>query len=103
MLGSFQPRRESRSGKNGSERNRWYHAYPKARTNLDLGTFDLRVEPVVRGEGDRQEGSGDDTSYGREGQRHRGARHLGYSIRLLFSFLDGRQAVLGVCLRLVFR
>lgn len=46
-------------------------------TNLDLGALDLGVEPVVRGKGDRQKGSGDDTGYGGEGQRHRGARHLG--------------------------
>jgi len=45
-------------------------------TNLDLGALDLGVEPVVRGEGDRQEGSGDYTGYGGKGQRHRGARHL---------------------------
>lgn len=49
-------------------------------TNLDLGALDLGVEPVVRGKGDRQKGSGDDTGYGGEGQRHRGARHLGYFI-----------------------
>lgn len=46
-------------------------------TNLDLGALDLGIEPVVRGKGDRQKGSGDDTGYGGEGQRHRGARHLG--------------------------
>lgn len=48
----------------------------KLDTNLDLGALDLGIEPVVRGEGDRQEGSGDYTGYGGKGQRHRGARHL---------------------------
>lgn len=47
-------------------------------TNLDLSALDLGVEPVVRGEGDRQEGSRDYTGYGGKGQRHRGARHLDF-------------------------
>lgn len=58
----------------------------QAPTNLNLGALDLGVEPVVRGEGNRQEGSGDDTGYGGEGQRHRGAGHLA-AIREYLSFL----------------
>jgi len=49
----------------------------KPDTNLDLSALDLGVEPVVRGEGDRQQSSGDYTGYGGKRQRHCGARHLG--------------------------
>lgn len=74
-------------------------------TNLDLSALDLGVEPVVRGEGDRQEGSGDYTGYGGKGQRHCGARHLDIlssvsSLSLSYSLL--RRRVPSVSLSLFF-
>lgn len=62
--------------------------YINRATNLDLGTFDLGVEPVVRGKGDRYEASGNDTGYGREGQRHRGTGHLGILFFSLVFLVD---------------
>ncbi|KAK1118693.1 hypothetical protein K0M31_014994 [Melipona bicolor] len=78
-------------------------------TNLDLGALDLGVEPVVRRKGDRQEASGNDTGYGREGQRHRGTGHLGilyyffffllfffFSIFRLFSYSKSDSTPIGI-------
>lgn len=48
------------------------HTFPRGdvgvATYLDVGSFDLDVDPVVRAEGDGQQGRGDDRRDGRERQ-----------------------------------